>query len=191
MQPLPPNKSALATNFKVGDPVKWMISQQSISPYVGRVSAVCPGINKLWVEFPIGGSTQLSPEDLILVPPEQGISPVQFDTGYSSYDKEVSRRDYGTLSDPKVVKLAQNLLKNHPGAFDEGEHLLKMASRVAQKFASETVDTLASDILACFKEGMSEVGAYQAVYQKYGQRCSDGFLRHAVQKVSATQRPSE
>lgn len=180
MQTLPPNKSALATNFKVGDPVRWMVSQTQISPYVGKVSEVCPGINKLWVEFPVGGNQQMDPSELILVPPEQGISPVQFSTGYSSYDKEISHRDYGTLSDPKVMKLAQNLV---PKESDRSK-VLKLASQVAHNYSEHTLSKISSDILDCFKKGFNEISTYQFVYEKYSSICSDGLLRHAIRKIS-------
>lgn len=181
METLPPNKSALATNFKVGDQVKWMLSQDDISPYVGRVSDVCPGINKLWVEFPVGGNQQMDPSELILVPPEQGISPVQFSTGYSNYDKAISNRDYGTLSDPKVVKLAQTLISR--GQTQE-EKVRKMASEVAKKYSSEVVENICDDILDGFKNGYNEVSVYDSLYKKYAGNCPDGFLRHAVSRIS-------
>lgn len=184
MEPLPPNKSALATNFKVGDPVRWMVSQTQISPYVGKVSEICPSINKVWVEFPIGGNQQRDPSELILVPPEQGISPVQHSTGYSSYDKEISHRDYGTLSDPKVVKLAQSLVEKTANTDTDAAKVTKMASKVAGEFAEHTVEKLAKDVLSCFARGLNDVSTYQAIYEKYGSRCSDGFLRHAIQKIA-------
>lgn len=186
MQPLPPNKSALATNFKVGDPVRWMISQTQISPYVGKVSEVCPSINKLWVEMPVGGNQQFAPEELLLVPPEQGISPVQHSTGYSSYDKEISHRDYGTLSDPKVVKLAESLVAKSANMKSDTYRVAKMASKIAGDFATDVVENLSADILDCFGRGMNDISTYQAMYQKYGSKCSDGFLRHAVTKIAET-----
>lgn len=185
MQPLPPNKSALATNYKVGDPVRWMISQTDISPYIGKVSEVCPGINKVWVEFPVGGNQQVDPSELIIVPPEQGVSPVQFSTGYSSYDKEISHRNYGTLSDPKVVKLAKSLIAKASSEKNEEYRISSLASKVANTFATDTVEKLASDILKCFEKGMNDISTYQSVYNKYGSKCSDGFLRHAVQSIAA------
>lgn len=186
MQPLPPNKSALATNFKVGDPVRWMISQTQISPYVGKVSEVCPSINKLWVEMPVGGNQQFAPEELLLVPPEQGISPVQHSTGYSSYDKEISHRDYGTLSDPKVVKLAESLVAKSANMKSDTYRVAKMASKIAGDFATDVVENLSADILDCFGRGMNDISTYQAMYRKYGSKCSDGFLRHAVTKIAET-----
>lgn len=185
MQPYPPHKSALATNFKVGDPVRWMISQTQISPYVGKISEVCPGINKLWVEFPIGGNQQMAPEELILVPPEQGISPVQHSTGYSSYDKEISHRDYGTLSDPKVMKLAESLVAKNASVDSDVYHVTKMASKIAGEFATDIVEKLSADIMGCFDQGYNDISTYQAMYQKYGSKCSDGFLRHAIQKIAS------
>lgn len=185
MQPYPPHKSALATNFKVGDPVRWMVSQTQISPYIGKVTEVCPSINKLWVEMPVGGNLQYSPEELILVPPEQGISPVQHSTGYSSYDKEISHRDYGTLSDPKVAKLAKDLVNKTAGLGIEVKKITKMASKVARVFATDVVEKLASDILDCIDKGYNEISTYQSIYEKYGSKCSDGFLRHSIQRISA------
>lgn len=184
MESLPPNKSALATNFKVGDSVRWMVSQTQISPYVGKVSEICPSINKVWVEFPIGGSQQRAPEELILVPPEQGTSQVQRATGYSSYGKEISHRDYGTLSDPKVVKLAQSLVAKTANVGTDAFEVAKMATKVAGEFAEKTVEKLAQDVLDCFDRGMSEISTYQSIYERYGSRCSDGFIRHAIQKIA-------
>lgn len=180
METLPPNKSALATNFKVGDPVKWMIGQDNISPYIGKVSEVCPGINKLWVEFPVGGNQQMDPSELLLVPPEQGISPVQFSTGYSNYDKAISHRDYGTLSDPKVMKLAKSMVKEAKSESD----MQKVASDIAEKFSLDVVERVCGYILNGFKSGMTEASVYQNVYEKYSSSCTDGFLRHAVSKIS-------
>lgn len=186
MQPYPPHKSGLAINFKVGDPVRWMVSQTQISPYIGKVSAVCPGINKLWVEMPVGGNQQFAPEELILVPPEQGISPVQYATGYSSYDKEISQQDYGTLSDPKVAKLAHSLIEKDANSKTRVSKITKMAAEIAEDFATNTVEKLAKDVIECIDNGYTDVSTYQKIYQKYGNTCSDGFLRHAVQKIYTT-----
>ena len=183
MQPYPPNKSAVATNFKVGDPVKWVISETQISPYVGAVSEICPGINKIWVEMPVGGNQQFSPEDLILVPPEQGIPLIRRETGYSSFDKEKSHADFGVLGTPKVIKLAEEILAKEFNVDVDTYRISKMASTIARKFATEVVDKVSSDILECKKNGLSDIQTYQSIYKRYASKCSDGFMKHAIQKI--------
>jgi hypothetical protein len=183
MQPYPPNKSAVANNYKVGDAVKWVISQTQISPYVGVVSEVCPGINKLWVEMPVGGNQQFDPSDLILVPPEQGIPLVRRNTGYSSFDKERSHQDFGTFDNPKVMKLAEKVLAKK-FSMDVGTYRVnKMASDIARKYATDFVDKIASDIVACKSSGKTDIQAYQDIYKKYASKCSDGFMKSAIQKI--------
>lgn len=183
MQNYPPNKSAVATNFKVGDAVKWVISETQISPYVGVVSEICPGINKVWVEMPVGGNQQFDPVDLILVPREQGIPLVQRNTGYSSYDKERSHQDFGTFDNPKVIKLAEEVLAKRLN-MDVGTYRLsKMASDIAQKYATDFIDKIASDIVSCKSNGKTDIQAYQDIYKKYAFKCSDGFIKSAIQKI--------
>lgn len=185
MQPYPPNKSAVATNFKIGDPVKWVISETQISPYIGVVTEICPGINKIWVEMPIGGNQQFDPSDLILVPPEQGTPLVQKNTGYSSYDKEKSHQEFGNIGDKKVVKLAEELLAKKLDV-DVGTYRInKMASTIAHKYATEVIEKISSDILACKDKGLADIQAYQDIYNKYASKCSDGFMKHAIQKIYA------
>jgi hypothetical protein len=184
MQPYPPNKSAIATNFKVGDSVKWVISETQISPYVGKVSEICPGINKIWVEMPVGGNQQFAPEDIILVPPEQGISPVQHSTGYSSFDKERSHKERGELGDRmKVTKLAEEILAKKFNIDVDTYRISKMASTIAKKFATDVVEKVAADILDCRNNKLTDIQAYQTIYKKYATKCSDGFIRHAIQKI--------
>jgi hypothetical protein len=183
MQNYPPNKSAVATTFKIGDPVKWVISETQISPYIGVVTEICPNVNKLWIEFPIGGSQQLSPEDVILVPPEQGIPVIQRETGYSSFEKERSKRDYGAFGSPKNIKLAEEILAKKFNIDVDTYRFSKMAASIARKFATEVVEKVASDILGCKESGLTDIQAYQSIYKRYASKCSDGFIKHAIQKI--------
>jgi len=48
-------------DYSVGDTVKWFIDQNAISPYVGKVTHIVPATNKVWVVWPVGGSTQHNP----------------------------------------------------------------------------------------------------------------------------------
>lgn len=177
-----PNPSAAAESFRVGDQVRWFVNEQSISPYVGVVTQICPSICKVWVEFPIGGNQQKDPTELILVTPFAGRSPVTEDTGYSSYEKEVSEKDYGTLRE-KTVKLAQRMVAKEIGSATEKTMLSKMASKVAKNFAEGVVEKLAGDVLQCVENKMTDAQAYQSLYPQYETVCSDGFLRTAISKI--------
>lgn len=173
-----PHPSGSAENYKIGDQVKWFTSEKSISPYVGVVTQVCPPVNKVWVDFPIGGNQQKDPTELILITPFVGTSPVEEDTGYDSYGKTISDENYGTFQD-KVKKMAKGIASK-----EASENLVsKMASKVARDFAGKVVSKLAGDIISCSKKGMSDIQTYQSLYPLYEKTCSDGFMRNAISKV--------
>lgn len=173
-----PHPSGSAENYKIGDQVKWFTSEKSISPYVGVVTQICPSINKVWVDFPIGGNQQKDPTELILITPYMGISPVAEDTGYSSIDKTISEDTYGTLQD-KVKKMAKQMV-NTETVQDKRS---KMASKVAVSFAETVVDKLAGGVVSCINKGLSDIQAYQSLFPQYENTCSDGFMRSAISKI--------
>jgi hypothetical protein len=185
MPALFPNAAA-PENFKVGQQVRWYVGEKSISPYIGRIIEICPGISKIWVEWPVGGKQQHSPEDLIVVTPESyGVSTIKGDEGtanYSSYDTTLSEEQYGKMS-PKVVKLAEKLAAKEVSIDPEEYKVSKMASGIANKFASEVVDKLSSDVLDCKTKGMSDIQTYQTLYPKYEKICSDNFMRSAITRI--------
>lgn len=177
-----PNPSASAENFKVGDPVRWFVNENSISPYVGTVTEIFPSVNKVQVEFPVGGSQQKDPTELIIVPPESGKSTVNEDTAYDSIAKNYSQKDYGTLRD-ETKKMAARMVAKEKSKKAAVEHLSKMASRVAVKFADEVVTKLAADVVKCVDKGMSDIQTYQNLYPQYEKICSDSFMRSAITKI--------
>ena len=177
-----PNPSADALGFHVGQQVKWYVNENSISPYVGRITELCPGINKIWVEWPVGGNTQMDPTDLIIIPPFQGISPVVEESGYGSYDKQISNQDYGVMG-PHVHKRAKDLVAKQVAGQKKQSSKLAMASRIASNFASDVVDKLAGAVIECMGKGLSDIQTYQEIYPKFENICSDGFLREAVEKI--------
>ena len=178
MPGLYPHPSGSAENYKVGDQVKWFTSEKSISPYVGVVTQVSPAINKVWVDFPIGGNQQKDPTELIMITPFVGTTPVVEDSGYSSYDKTISDENYGTLQE-KVKKMAKEIV-----AKDDSEgRKVKMASRVAGTFADKIVTRIAGDVVSCIEKGLTDIQTYQSLYTTYEKTCSDGFLRSAVGKI--------
>lgn len=177
-----PNPSAAAENFKVGDQVRWFANENSISPYVGTVTEICPSINKVQVEFPIGGSQQKDPTELIIVTPQFGKSTVKEDTAYDSIAKTYSQKNYGTLRD-ETKKMAARMVVKEMNKKTAVEYLSKMASKVAAKFADEVVTKLAVDVIDCVNRGMSDIRTYQNLYPRYEKICSDSFLRSAVKKI--------
>jgi hypothetical protein len=182
MSGLFPHPSASAESFKIGDLVKWYVSEREISPYIGKVTQVCPGINKVWVEFPIGGNQQKDPTELILVSPFAGMSPVQEDTGYSDYAKKISEKNYGTLEE-NTLRMAQKLLAKQNKKASVEDPIAKMASKIASSFANEVVEKLAGDVVSCIEADLNDVQAYQKLYPNYENICSDGFMRTAIQKI--------
>jgi hypothetical protein len=178
MSGLYPHPSGSAENYKVGDQVKWFTSEKSISPYVGVVTQICPGINKVWVDFPIGGNQQKDPTELILITPFVGTSPVVEDTGYDSYDKTISEKNYGTLRD-QVKKMAKDIVSKEASE----NRVSKMASKVAGSFADTVVTKLAGDVVSCLGKGLTDIQAYQSLYPTYEKTCSDGFMRSAISKI--------
>jgi len=178
MAGLYPNPSGSAESYKVGDQVKWFTSEKSISPYVGVVTEVCPAINKVYVDFPIGGNQQKDPTELILITPFMGTSPVTEDTGYENYDSIISEKNYGTLRD-QVKKMAKGIVSKEASE----ERISKMASKVAGSFAHDVVDKLACDVVSCLNKGLTDIQAYQSLYPSYSKTCSDGFMRSAISKI--------
>lgn len=182
MSGLYPNPSGGAGDFRVGDQVRWYVNDREISPYVGVITEICPGINKVWVEFPVGGNQQKDPSELILVSQFVTRSPVSEETGYSSYDKEVSKDDYGTLRD-RTVKVAQKLVDSMLSEVSRKDKISKMASDAVRKFATDVVENLAQDIIACCNDNMTDVQAYTKLYPLYANRCSDTFMRESVRRI--------
>lgn len=99
--------SVAPEDFKIGDSVKRYVNELSISPYVGKVVTISPKTYKVWVCWPIGGTEQHGPEELILVPKEQGLSLVNHDNGYDSYDKQLSAKSFGVLTPAGRMRLAK------------------------------------------------------------------------------------
>ena len=172
-----------ASDFEVGQQVKWYVNEIEKSPYIGVVTEIAPASNKVYVEWPVGGNQQMDPTDLMIVTPESdGISPIKRETGYSSYEKEKSKKQFGKFS-PKVLRLAEKLAASTQSLHHEEYRQKKMASNIAGNFASDVVEKIATDILSCKKYGMSDIETYQSVYANNESICSDHFMRFAVSKI--------
>jgi hypothetical protein len=172
-----------ATDYKVGQQVKWFVNENEKSPYIGVVTEIAPSSNKVYVEWPVGGNQQMDPTELLIVSPESdGFSPIHTESGYSSYEKEKSKKQFGDIS-PKVLKLAEKLIASTNKIDSDKCRSEKMASKIANSFSTDVVEKIAGDILGCKKTGMSDIEAYQTVYAKHSSACSDHFIRSAVSKI--------
>jgi hypothetical protein len=183
MPALFPN-SAAAESYKIGQQVRWYVNSRDISPYIGRVTEICPGINKVWVEWPVGGNTQMDPTDLIIVTAESyGISPIDKETGYGSSDKEKSKKTFGEIHPRSTIRLAQKIAAKEAGMAPEECRMAVAAEEIASKFASDVVDKISSDILSCKNNKFTDVQAYCEIYPKYENICSDHLMRFAISKI--------
>ena len=159
------------TAFKPGDCVRKWITEWNVTPFVGVVTHIATAANKVWVQWPIEHSSE-SPETLVKVNPQIfGLPTALKDRGYSSYEKGVSERLYGQI--PKAAT-----------------ELSKKALRIAHTFATEVVGKLVNDIVARYEEGLSDVQAYNRVYPKYANICSDYIIQSSVRRVYAEQKES-
>jgi hypothetical protein len=134
--------------------------------FIGIVTHVVPATYKVWVQWPIE-QTPESPESLIKVNPEiYGLPTVIRDMGYSSYEKDLSNKRYGL---PREASIQE-----------------KMAIRVAHTFATEIVGKLVDDIVDCKNQKLSDLQAYNRVYEKYATICSDYIMKSSIKKVYAS-----
>lgn len=83
----------LSKDFSVGDTVqKFFPGYAALSPFVGRVTAVMPGIGFVDVQFP-HGNERVSADELVIVNPKiQRFLPPTLDQSYSSYEIEKARQ---------------------------------------------------------------------------------------------------
>lgn len=174
--------SVAAEDYKVGDNVKWFSSSTDISPYVGRVVAISPKICKVWVTWPIGETQQMAPEELILVPPTQGISVVPADNGYDSVDKQMSAKYFGTVPPVKrdvvTLKLAQDFSK-----FVGMVSKKATESKATEEFAKKASSKIASMSSAHKLAGKTSMQSYASVFDAFGASVSDDAIRTIITNI--------
>jgi len=174
-------------DFSVGDTVKWFIDQNAVSPYLGKVTHIVPATNKVWVVWPVGGSTQHNPEELIIIPPEQGVSPINTDAGYSSFEKSKSEKFFGTLNPKVIKKLASNIVATKDENLSDalasdqlGDSANKLASKVASSYIDKFVGKIQEDVKLCKNASLNDLQAYNKVYGRYSKVASDTFIKDQV-----------
>jgi hypothetical protein len=154
-------------DFQPGDCVRKFVTMSNVTPFCGIVTHIANGANKVWVQWPMETASE-SPETLIKVNPQIfGFPTVTKDHGYSSYEKDLSEKLYGRI--PKNASEQD-----------------KMALRIAHTFATEVVGKLVNDIVDCQKSELTDVQAYNRIYDKYAEICSDYIIKSSIQKVYGT-----
>jgi hypothetical protein len=174
--------SVAAEDYKVGDNVKWFSSSTDISPYVGRVVAISPKIQKVWVTWPIGETQQMAPEELILIPPTMGISVVPGDNGYDSIDKQVSAKYFGTAAPVKRDAIAIKVASQFSSFVGMVGRVAK-EDRASTSFVKTASDRIASEVLSYKKAGKTSMQAYSSMFDIYGASIPDEAIRSVVSGV--------
>jgi len=163
-----PNEAAKAENFAINTPVMHHVNSKEMSKQVGRVIDRDLKANRVWVQFPIGDKMSIDPTELIVATPAMGqcvVPPVD-----------------GTPSS-RVVKLAESIAAAKINISEEEYRTQKMASNVAHRYATDKVEKICKDIVACKDAVLGDVAAYNKIFHKYASTCSDDFIRSAIEKV--------
>lgn len=186
-------------SFKIGEVVRKFITDQSVTPFVGTVTHVVPSTYKVWVQWPTA-HVQESPEDLIKVNPLfYGMPTAIQDAGYDSIEKSRSEESRGMLQKrqdivdrpanfpalPGLMRGPQRLLGLRPMGIMPKPMLAsdKMVIRVAHTFATTVVDKLIDGIVACKNNGLTDLQAYNRIFEKFSNICSDHIIRSSIEKI--------
>jgi len=175
--------SVAAEDFKVGDNVRWFTSSTDVSPYVGKVVAVSPKTYKVWVTWPIGETQQHAPEELILVPKFQGMSVVQEDNGYDSYDKQMSAETFGTMTPSFREKAASVVARSFEAMVDMHNKMAsfrKNADDLTAQHALRVANTVMDEAASLRSAGKTAMQAYDIMYDKHGSYLSDSLIKQAL-----------
>lgn len=166
MPALYPMMSA-AEDFAPGDCVRKFITDRNCTPFLGTVCQIVPATQKVWVQWPTEKASE-SPETLVRVNPAvAGLPSALTDMGYSSYETERSKKQFGPSP-----------LKPRPSTAYE-----RMGIRVAHTFATSVVGKMVDEITVCASEGLSDIQAYDRTWRKFGSTCSDHVIRLSVDRV--------
>lgn len=170
-----------AEAFKVGECVRKFVTEWNVTPYIGVVSHVVPATCKVWVQWPLGNSPE-DPETLVRVNPIfSGMPTAVIDRGYSSFEKSLSEANYGSL--PKRINPARAGLVMHAVVPRVMTATDKMVIRIAHTFATEVIGRLVDEIGKCASSGLSDVQAYNRLFEKFGSICSDHIIRSSIEKI--------
>lgn len=155
-------------DYKIGDQVRWYVTDSTMSPYIGRIYAINPKTNKVMVTWPVGGNATHSPEELVLIPPELGISPItQPAPGYMTWEVAKSEKIFGKLT-PATMSPAE---------------IKKSASVLVTAYLEEEASKYAE---TCKQAGYNDVLVMDRVASVYSGLITNSALSAAVEKAFGT-----
>lgn len=146
----------LAKEFKTGDFVQRYAPGQggySMSPFLGRVTAVHRGLGVIDVQWPYGNE-RMFPDDIIIVDSRvsQWVPPTTLDTTYMGLDTQKARELWASASGQRLWRTVEL-----PAGFHR-------------------------DLSKLWAHGASEVGAYDELWRKHASSARDEDIRDEVSK---------
>lgn len=156
-----------ATDFKVGQSVKIMITSHYGSSFIGTVLALHPSIDKVDVQWPhqVG---RHSPEDLL---------PVSSNLGEEPAIRAANEKVRPTVVDLMVPSSTSSKVVDFVGGIPTSSQLSVVASHL-QKSAQ-----VLKDAMSLKREGSSEMEVFSKVSSAHGNRVSDEEIRFIVSSL--------
>jgi len=143
----------LAAGFSQGDTVQRLApgaGGYSLSPFVGRVTAVHRGLGQVDVNWPYGNE-RMSPDEIVRVNPQLSAwLPPEFDQSYDSYDIQKARSRQASVSGPlwKGQELPAGFYSEVAKAWGRGASEVGAYDAVWHRFAAQGVadESLRSEV---------------------------------------------
>lgn len=143
---------ALSKNFDVGDFVQMYAPSRSVSlgPYVGRVTAVLPGIGFLDVQWPFGNQ-RMSPEDLVKVNKEFAqYLPPSVNFSYYPGLEQLTKGKQASANKWRSTELPPGFHKELAKIFHHGTGEVRAYDELWHRYASYADDAALRDEVAKF-----------------------------------------
>lgn len=136
----------LTKDFKAGDTVqKYFPGYDALSPFVGRVTAVMPGIGFVDVQFPYGNE-RISPDELVIVNPSiKRFLPPTLDQSYDSYEIEKARKASNTPRVWRTTEVPPTFHRDLAQLWSRGASEVAAYDELWRRYASSVPDVLIRD----------------------------------------------
>lgn len=162
MAPLFP-ASIAAEDFRIGQLVRWVISDRQISPYVGKICAIYPAIQKLDVIFPIGGKQQRAPEELLPITPFS-------DMGYVVGPESMESNNYSGFNEEEPP-------------YSQTKGVSGQSLKVAKLYFTNKIAPLFEEIVNYYHFGLDKSDTLERIYKKHASKFGEGSIKDAVNYI--------
>lgn len=130
----------LTKEFGQGDIVQRLSPTFSLSPYVGRVTAVHRGLGVVDVQW-VYGNERVSPDEIVKVNPKMtAFLPPEFDQSYSSYDIEKARSKWAANSPWVGAELPAGFYTHVAKSWGQGHSEMAAYDSAWHRFAAQGVE---------------------------------------------------